>query len=194
MKDSRQYSAFRFPSRTPRQARAFSLYNALVTLIVVSTVATIAVPSLQQLLSTQRMAGAINTLITALHLARSEAIRGGVNAALCPSVDGRNCTNGSNWEAGYLLYIDRNANNKVDADEFVVKIFEATNQMRLRTSPGRDHVRYTSSGLAPGSNATFTLCHVRGPGTPRTVVISIAGRVRTSAHMPGGGAIVCPAT
>ena len=161
-------------------------------MFVVSTVVTIAVPSLQQLISNQRMAGAINTLITGLYLARSEAIKRAENAALCPSIDGRNCTNGNKWEAGYLLYIDRNANNKVDADERVVQVFEATNQMRLRTTPGRDHVRYVSSGLAPGSNATFTLCHARGQGTPRTVVISIAGRVRTATRMPGGGAIVCP--
>ena len=194
MKDSRQQFVFRIPYGSPQHARAFSLHDALVTMAVVSTIATIGVPSFQQLVVSQRMTGAINTFVTALHLARSEAIKRGENAVLCPSTDGRNCINrGDEWETGYLLYIDRDGAREIDADETVVRVFGATNGLRLRTSPGRDDVRYMPNGLALGSTATFRFCDVHGRGTPKAVIISNAGRVRTSTRMPEGDAIVCPA-
>jgi type IV fimbrial biogenesis protein FimT len=194
VKESRRQSIFRISFRSPQRIRAFSLYDALVTVAVVSTVATIGVPSFQQLVLNQRMAGAINAFITALHLARSEAIKRGENAVLCPSTDGRNCINrGNEWEAGYLLYIDRDGDREIDADETVVRVFGATNGLRLKnTSRAYDNVRYMPNGLAEFSNMTFTFCDVHGRGTPKAVVISRAGRVRTATRMPDGDAIVCP--
>src|SRR4030067_2295541 len=112
MKHAFQQSVFCIRHRSPRFQRAFSLYDALVALTVVSTVATIAVPSFQQLTSSQRMTGAVKSVVTALHLARSEAIKRRARAILCPSVDGRVCHNGGSgstvWEEGYLLYNDQN--------------------------------------------------------------------------------------
>src|SRR4030065_889338 len=109
-----QQSFFCIRHRNPRFQRAFSLYDALVALTVVSTVATIAVPSFQQLTSSQRMTSAVNSMVTALHLARSEAIKRRARAILCPSEDGRACHHGGSgntvWAEGYLLYIDHNGN------------------------------------------------------------------------------------
>jgi type IV fimbrial biogenesis protein FimT len=193
VKESRRQSIFRISFRSPQRIRAFSLHDALVAVAVVSTVTMIGVPSFQQLVLNQRMTGAINSLVTALHLARSEAIKRGENAVLCPSTDGRGCVNGGHdWEQGYLLYIDRNGNREIDADETVVQVFGATNALRLKNTSIYDHVRYMPNGLATFTNATFTFCDVRGRGTPKAVVISNSGRVRTSTRMPGGGAIVCP--
>ena len=193
MKDSRRQSVLRISSRPPPQVRAFSLHDALVAMAVASTITAIGVPSLLQLVSSQRQSGAINTFVTALHLARSEAIKRGENTVLCPSTDGRNCINGGKyWESGYLLYVDRNGNRELDADESVIQVFGAANALRLKNNSGYDNVRYMSSGLAEFSNSTFTFCNVHGRGTPKAVVISISGRVRTATRMPDRSAIVCP--
>lgn len=176
-----------------RPQRAFSLHDALVSLAVVSTVATVAVPSFQKIVSSQRMSGAINTLVTALYLARSEAIKRREAAVLCPSTDGRTCTNrGQNWDEGYLLYIDHNENREIDADETVIRVFDATPGLQLRNISQHDHVRYLPNGMATLTNATFTFCPMHGQGTPKAVIISNSGRARTSTRLPGGGAIACP--
>jgi type IV fimbrial biogenesis protein FimT len=197
VKNSRQQSAFRIKHHLPRHARAFSLYDALVTLTVVSTVTTIAVPSFLQLISSQRMSGAVNSLVAALNLTRSETIKRGERAVLCPSPDGRACrTNsvgGTAWEEGYLLYIDRNGNHEFDADEIAVRIFSATEGLHIRSSAYRDHVSYLPNGMASGSNITFTFCDKHGRGTPRAVIVSNSGRPRTSTRDASGGAISCPA-
>ena len=197
MKNSRQQSAFRIKHHLPRHERAFSLYDALVTLTVVSTVTTVAVPSFQQLISSQRMSGAVNSLVTALHLTRSETIKRGERAVLCPSSDGRACRNnsvgGTVWEEGYLLYIDRNGNHEFDADEMAVRMFGATEGLHIRSSAHRDHVTYQPNGMASGSNITFTFCDKHGRGAPRAVIVSNSGRPRTSTRDASGGAISCPA-
>jgi type IV fimbrial biogenesis protein FimT len=192
VKNSRQQSAFRIKYRLPRLERAFSLYDALVALTVVSTVTTIAVPSFQHLISSQRMSGAINSLVTALSLTRSEAIKRSERAVLCPSSDGRACRNNTVWEEGYLLYIDRNGNHEFDIDETAVRMFGATPGLHIR-SAHRDHVTYQPNGMASGSTITITLCDKHGRSVPRAVIVSNSGRPRTSTRDASGGAISCPA-
>lgn len=196
MMNSCQQSFFRIKFRLPRHERAFSLYEALVTLTVVSTVTTVAVPSFQQLTSSQRMSGAVNSLVTALHLARSETIKRGERAVLCPSSDGRACRNngigGTAWEHGYLLYIDRNGNHEFDTDEMAVQMFGATEGLHIRSTAHRDHVTYQPNGMASGSNLSFTFCDKHGRGAPRAVIVSNSGRPRTSTRDASGGAISCP--
>ena len=192
MTNSRQQSVFRIKSRLPRHERAFSLYEALVTLTVVSTVTTVAVPSFQQLTSSQRMSGAVNSLVTALNLTRSETIKRGERAALCPSSDGRTCRNNTVWEEGYLLYIDRNGNHEFDTGETAVRMFGATPGLHIR-SAHRDQVTYQPNGMASGSTITITFCDKHGRGAPRAVIVSNSGRPRTSTRSASGGAISCPA-
>lgn len=192
MKNSRQQSAFHIKHHLPRHARAFSLYDALVTLTVVSTVTTIAVPSFLQLISSQRMSGAVNSLVTALNLTRSETIKRGERAVLCPSSDGRTCRNNTVWEEGYLLYIDRNGNHEFDTDETAVRMFDATEGLQIR-SVHRNQVTYLPNGMASGSTITITFCDKHGRGTPRAVIVANSGRPRTSTRNASGGAISCPA-
>src|SRR3970282_2916943 len=101
MKHAFQQSVFCISRRNPKFQRAFSLYDALVALTVVTTVATVAVPSFQQLTSSQRMTSAVNSMVTALHLARSEAIKRRARAILCPSEDGHACHSGG---SGYTVW------------------------------------------------------------------------------------------
>lgn len=188
-----QQHLFCYQSWRRHLERAFSLHEALVALAIISTVTTIAVPSLQQFISNQRMTGAINSLITALHLARSEAIKRRDQAVLCPSTDGRACINGgSDWQNGYVLYIDRNNNRDIDGDEPVIQVFGTTDGLRLINTSSHDHVRYKSNGMASFTNATFIFCDIHNRSIPKAVVISNSGRVRTATRMPGGGSIACP--
>lgn len=190
-----QRFSFRISSHLPRYMRAFSLHDVLVTMTIVSTATIVAVPSFQKFMSSQRMSGAANSLVTAIHLTRSVAIFRGERAVLCPSADGLACSdNGIGdtvWENGYLLFIDRDGNHDFNADDMVVQTFNHTTGLSIRSSAYRDHVTYRPNGLASGSNLTFTICDKHGRGTPRAVIVSSSGRPRVSARNASGGAIRC---
>jgi type IV fimbrial biogenesis protein FimT len=176
-----------------RCQRGVSLHDTLVTLAVVGTLTTLAVPGFQALLANLRVTTAANTLVTALYTARSTAITRGERAVLCPSSDGETCAEHSVWDAGYLLYVDLNANRAHDADEPVLRQFDAAPNLSIRSSVQRDHVSYLPSGLASGSNLSFALCSRNGGSDGRAVVVSNSGRARVANRLPSGSA-PCPST
>lgn len=185
-------------NRAHTSERAFSLLDTLVALSVVGTVATIAVPTFQQLIASQRMVGAVNSLVTMLSMARSEAIKRRERVVLCPSIDGRTCgddiVDATAWEDGYLLYIDQNADKKLDFDETIVKFNGMTEGLHIRSSVGRNHVTYQPNGMSPGTNLSVTFCDKHNRAAPRAVIVSNGGRPRVSTRNASGGAIICPAT
>lgn len=165
--------------------RGISLYDAIVTLAIVGITATIGIPSLQAILANTRLTTATNTLIAALYTTRSEAITRGQRVVLCPSSDYRFCTDARDWHVGYVLYVDQDGSNSLDPGEPVVRAFDALAGVTVRSSSGRDHVTYRPSGLASGSNLSFSVC-ARGATAGRAVIVSNSGRARVAARLPDG--------
>ena len=60
---------------TPRSQTGLTLIEIMVTLAVVAVTLSIGVPSFQSMASSNRMSSAANSLIGALNVARSEAIK-----------------------------------------------------------------------------------------------------------------------
>jgi type IV fimbrial biogenesis protein FimT len=162
--------------------RGFTLYELLTTTTVVGILTTVAVPTLTSLIARERQHMAMNTFIAALYTTRSEAIKRGKRAVLCPSRNGEKCdgaaTGGTVWSEGYLLFVDENASQDRDSDEDIVHVFGQTRGIRILSSRGRDHVTYQASGLARGTNATFHFCSERNVVPARSLVMSNTGRVR----------------
>ncbi len=73
--------------------RGFTLIELLVTMTVAGILACIAVPAFSSFVQNDRDIEQINSLVSSLNYARSEAIKrdsqGGIT--VCPSVDGRSC-------------------------------------------------------------------------------------------------------
>lgn len=172
----------------------FTLYELLTTLTVVAAMAALATPPLQQLIAKNRQTTAMNTFIAALYTARSEAMKRGTRAVLCPSRNGRDCDDAGMdetvWSEGYLVFVDRNANHERDHDEEVVRIFDRIRGIRIRSSQHREYVSYQPTGLARGTNATFQFCSERSAIPTRSLVMSNTGRVRVAP--PPAAASTCP--
>ncbi len=165
--------------------RAYSLFDALTTLVVLSTLTTLAIPAVSQVIATTRVTTQVNELMTHLHLARSVAITRGQRVLLCKSRDGSRCTSGSLWHEGWIVFVDQNQNRIRDGDEEIIRVQQAltgvTLQARLSGSGSSAHnyLGYYPDGFS-GKVGTFTFCVPDAPDRARAIIILGTGRPRIS--------------
>jgi type IV fimbrial biogenesis protein FimT len=166
------------------------LYELLVTLTITSGLVT-AGAGVFQIVRDATQTAEINTLVGHLNLARSEAIKRGQDAVLCPSTDGRRCDAAQDytwWHRGMFLFVDTDGNHQPDPHDPVIRIYAPSATLRIKSSRGRPHVIYQPNGLASGTNMTFTFCDPRGTAAARYVIVSNTGRARVLPKPPDGKA------
>jgi len=80
----------------------------------------LAVPTFQSMIRTSRTVTLTNELVTALSLARSEAVKRGMEVSVCASSNHTSCT--GSWTDGWMVWADEDADSNVDADE-IIRVF-----------------------------------------------------------------------
>ncbi len=101
-----------------------SLIELLVAITILAILTAMAMPSFLEYVANNRVTAANNGLVTALTLARSEALRRGQTTAVCISENGTSCVgSGHDWARGWIAFIDTdgdgllsNADATVDTD------------------------------------------------------------------------------
>ena len=115
-------------SATARHVRGagFTLVELMITLAVMVILISIATPGFIGVAQNNRAATQANELLSALHIARSEAATRGVPVSVCASANTTSCAGASDWAQGWIVFTDAVApSGSVDAGDAV-----------LRTSPG----------------------------------------------------------
>ena len=147
----------------------FTLLELMVVVAIAGIMMAIGVPSFQNITTTNRIAANTNELITALNLARSEAVKRSAAVSVCKSADGAICTTSGDWDQGWIVYVDSN-------DE-VLRVFESLGSNTTLTSDG-DVVTYNGLGALDHGAVSFDL-EVQSGSTTRTSCLSVTpvGRV-----------------
>jgi type IV fimbrial biogenesis protein FimT len=105
-------------------AEGVTLIELLVTLAVLAAVLAIGIPAFGDFFANNRMSAAVNDMVSALHLARSEAVKRRSTITLCASSDWQSgspsCTAANGPEQGWIVFADPNANAVRDAGEAIV--------------------------------------------------------------------------
>ncbi|MCX7607927.1 MAG: GspH/FimT family protein [Anaerolineales bacterium] len=120
-----------------------------------------------------RLTSATNEFMAALNFARSEAIKRGQSVTLCKSSTGTSCTASSNWEQGWIAFVDANANGSLDSGETVLRVWPALPaKYSLRPNNNfNNYLRYDPRGAA-NNLGTFAICYNNQKVGAKAIVIT----------------------
>lgn len=182
-----------------RRPQGFTLLELLVTLAIAAIVLGLGVPAFTELIRNNRQISASHTLLTALNLTRSEAIKRGVRVTLCRSDDLAACNSDNSriWENGWIVFVDADESGQVGDAANIIRVFAPIGgDLTIRS--GGNYSRFVSyqplgnsrgnTGLA---NDTFRICDHRGKDHARAVIVNVVGRPRAQ-RVGNGYSIDCP--
>lgn len=168
------------------RARAFTLFELLVTLALLAILATIALPSFSTLAAKSRQTTEINALFHAFHQARKESIMRRRVVSLCPSPDGKTCAPSTDWSAGWLLFYDP-AGTGPTGDGIVTR-----HAVSGSVTIVANRRLFTARGTRKrATNGTFVFCDRSGRTSPKALVVSYTGRPRVAERRVDGSAWSC---
>jgi type IV fimbrial biogenesis protein FimT len=174
----------------PRNHCGYTLYELLLTLVLVGILASIGLPTFSNTLARSRQAIEINALFHAIHLARKESIRRRQVMTVCASADGRTCAPTRDWSAGWILFnnADRDSPPQVDAGEAVVLAHAVTDTVRIIANRRAFTLRAT---FRRATNGTLVVCDRQDRVVPRALIVSYTGRPRVAAERADGTPFSC---
>jgi type IV fimbrial biogenesis protein FimT len=168
------------------RTRAFTLYELLITLALLTILVALGLPTISNLAAKSRQSAEINTLFHAFHQARKESIMRRRVVSLCPSLDGRTCAKTTDWSEGWLLFFDP-AGTGWPGDGIVLR---HTVSDTVRISANRRI--FTARGTRKRTtNGTLVFCDRRERTGAKALVISYTGRPRVAERRTDGSAWTC---
>jgi type IV fimbrial biogenesis protein FimT len=164
---------------TQYRNRGLTLIELMMTLAVLATLIAVAAPAFGNLIQSTQAQTSRSGLTTALNTARIFAISKTAHVVVCPSADHQHCGHTTEWQHGWLIFIDADDDGERDDSEELLGVAEAQPEgVAILSTAGRTRVAYRPDGSAVGSNVTFTVCDRRGSDTATSLVINNGGRVR----------------
>jgi type IV fimbrial biogenesis protein FimT len=150
----------------------FTLYELLITLMVVGVVLLLGLPNLAEFTQNSRMTSTANDLHAAFYLARTEAARGKTNITICASANSMDAAAdcGGAWDQGFIVFVDEDGDlRRAGATETVIRAHPvARTGVNLVMANDSTYFSFASTGLGRGDvggNPAITqaiICDERG--------------------------------
>lgn len=171
----------------PHSSRSsgFTLIEMLVAIAIGTILMTLAVPGFQALIANNRLSGQTNELMTALGMARSEAIRKGHLVTMCKSSDGSTCASSGDWTAGWIVFADEDGDQTLDVGEVVMDTHSGSSAgIVIKGSSGvASKISFRPDGRV-SSDGTLRVCSdssaIKDSNRARDITILATGRAVSS--------------
>lgn len=178
-----------------KHSSGVTLIELLTTVAVLALLLALALPSFNDAITRNRLTSQANEMAAALALARSEALRRSRDVTVCGSTDGATCA--SNWNGGWLAWVDDNRNGTLDATDLILRTGLNSSKDEVVSKDDVEEVVFDFRGrrASPGVGQEFELrvhpkgfdCDAQGVDYERVITVSSAGLI--AARKPAAG---CP--
>lgn len=153
-----------------------TLIELMVTLAVAIILIAVGMPLFTGVAANNRATAQTNALVSAIKLARSEAVKRGGNVSIAAV--------GNDWANGWTVFVDANNNGAVDADEGL-RSWEAITGAAVGGVAGTAVVVFGRNG-ASDANHDFDLTRSDASGPMnRCITIPLSGQVRIKKQQSG---------
>jgi type IV fimbrial biogenesis protein FimT len=137
-----------------RQQLGFTLYELLITIVIVGIILSFGVPNLVQFSNNSRLTTTANDLHAAFQLARTEPARARTNITICASADPMGAASDCDgtWNQGYIVFVDANGDiARSGATETVLRAHPPVDpEVNLRFAADARFFSYAATGLGRG--------------------------------------------
>jgi type IV fimbrial biogenesis protein FimT len=178
----------------------FTLIELMVTVAILAILLGIAAPSFESVIKSSRMASAVNTFMSDMRFARSEAIRRGGGVVMCRSDAPENATpscgsgsgpGGNGWVSGWIIFHDLNNDTDYDSGETLLRVQSKVTSVDSIVQNTSKKFQFTGTGRLPyfGSSTTFQFGSSPSFSNTqqRVLCVNVAGRARIA----GDGYVSC---
>ena len=128
-------------------AAGFTIVEAMVTIAILGILTAIAAPSMTALIASNRLSSSANETLSAMMLARSEALRTARQVVVCKSSDSSSCSASASWADGWIVFVDDDASGARNGAEVVLRAGGPAKGVSVSGEAGvESSVTYTSRG------------------------------------------------
>ncbi len=175
-----------------KNSAGVTLLELIVVIAIVGILAAIAVPSYVGVTTTNRIATEVNSFVSDLQFARSEAIKKGQSVTICSSTDGSTCSASVNWHTGWIVFSDDVGNGDRAAAEVLSRVRQTfivgTVNDTFIASGSTKAIKFNREGFATlSATTTFTL-HNSSNQADKTRCVEVSSVGRVTLRKEGQGA------
>ncbi len=117
----------------------------------------------------------------------------GLRTVLCTSANGTSCDPSVNWDAGWIVFVDEDADNTPDSADDYIRVGAALDNgyTIIGSTNINDRIQYEPDGdtLQTGY---FTVCDPRGDSYAQGLIITASGSPKKSEVDTSGNSLTCP--
>lgn len=160
-----------------------TLVELLMVFVVLAILVGLAAPAFKDVMARWAASSALDSFVSDLRYARTEALKRGHFVTICRSGGGTGCA-GSNgpWQDGWLVFDDRNADGVLDTGEAVLRVQGQAAGVQLMQAPTgasatNNRYVFSSVGMALGAAGSLVVtASASVVGGTRLLCISMIGR------------------
>ena len=167
-----------------RSQAGYTLLELMTALSIMGILIAIGAPSFNDYNRNSRTLAAQNDLVTALNLARSEAVQRSLRVSVCASSDGASCTGNATWNDGWIVFRDGGTAGTVDNTDAVLRVAAGppATSVQIPAASAQNFYSFLATGTASPSGSIEVLPYActAGDRKLRQIAITAIGTIRST--------------